>query len=231
VLQPSNASLQDISDLRVRFESIFHRSLHLRDKKLKASVKLEDALVECFSTLSPKSRDEEFEDIVYFILDLYQAHGVPVVLSEVDVDQMAVELRTVLEEYASKITGSTSCQNGDSHIFLILDKNLQGLPWESIPALRGKSVSRIPNMAFLHDRLELAKLKAGESAAETIDRVTVDPRRTLVMLNPSGDLKGTESRFEGWVQDMKKVGWRSVVGRAPSEQEFADALARDELVM
>ena len=41
----------------------------------------------------------------------------------------------------------------DSHVFLVLDKHLQGIPWECIYSLKGKSVSRIPSYSFLLDRL------------------------------------------------------------------------------
>jgi len=42
--------------------------------------------------LYTKCRDEELEDIVYFVLDLYQYHGVPVAVSEVDIDQVVIDL-------------------------------------------------------------------------------------------------------------------------------------------
>lgn len=50
----------------------------MRDKRQKASVRLDDSLVNCFASLSPKCRDEELEDVIYFILDLYQFHGIPI---------------------------------------------------------------------------------------------------------------------------------------------------------
>ena len=51
-------------------------------------MQLDDALLECFATLSSKCREEEVEDLVYFILDIYQVHGVPVALAELDIDQV-----------------------------------------------------------------------------------------------------------------------------------------------
>ena len=39
------------------------------------------------------------------------------------------------------------------HIILILDKFAQQIPWESIPSLRGKPVSRLPSVLFLIDRI------------------------------------------------------------------------------
>lgn len=53
------------------------------------TAQLNNALLECFATLSSKCRDEEIEDLVYFILDIYQFHGVPVALAELDIDQVS----------------------------------------------------------------------------------------------------------------------------------------------
>jgi separase len=227
-----------IADMRTRLDKVFKRSLHSQERKQKTKIRLDDNLLECFSTLSPKCRDEELEDLVYFILDLYQFHGVPVAISEVDVDQVVVDLRTALEEHAVKARGKVA-PGEDSHMFLVLDKNVQGIPWESIPILRGQSVSRIPSMDFLVDRLEFVKWQKGASGRGSegdreentmIDRAVVNPRSTYYVLNPSGDLKGTEGRFS-WLKEMNSFGWEGTIGRPPSEQQFLDALSRKDLVM
>lgn len=226
-----------LAALRARIEKAFKRGLSTRDRKHRAGIRLDDALVECLAALSPKCKDEELEDVVYFVLDLYQFHGVPVVLSEVDVDQLAVDLRTALEEHAlvADTRDSAGQETQDEHLFLILDKNVQGIPWESLPILRGRSVSRIPDLSFLVDRLELARgtRDAGATACGAdVDRAAVDPRSAYYVLNPSGDLKATEGRFAPWLADMKKkVGWSGIVGRAPSEQELLHALEHKELVV
>jgi separase len=227
-----------ITDLRTRLDKVFKRSLHSQERKQKVKIRLDDNLLRCFSTLSPKCRDEELEDLVYFILDLYQFHGIPVAISEVDVDQVVVDLRTALEEHAVKAKGKIVPEE-DNHMFLVLDKNVQGIPWESIPILRGRSVSRIPSIDFLMDRLEFAKWQKGaghrsrgDRGNDTpIDRATVDPKKTYYVLNPSGDLKGTEGRFSSWLTEMNKLGWEGSIGRPPSEQQFLDALTRKDLVM
>ena len=209
-------------------------------------VMLDDAMIECFSTLSAKCRDEELEDLVYFVLDLYQFHGVPVAIAEVDIDQVVVDLRTVLEETCMKkakeknfstrvISGSTepSSTPSDEHLFLVLDKNVQGLPWESMPILRGRSVSRIPGVDFLHDRVAFAKLKreARGQIHKPEDGAAVDASSGYYILNPSGDLGRTEDRFRDWSKDMRKMGWDGVVGRPVSEQEFVNALRTRDLVV
>jgi separase len=117
---------------------------------------------------------------------------------------------------------------------LVLNRCLQEIPWESLPILRGRSVSRIPNVDFLVDRLEFAQRhnQSGSRNSEQFDGHTqLDSSRTFYVLNPSGDLEGTERRFSPWLKSMRIVGWDGIIGRAPSEQELSNALLRNELFM
>lgn len=219
-------------NFRVRLEGAFQRALVAMDKKQLNAVQLDDSLLECFISLSPKCRSEELEDLVYFVLDLYQFSGISIAIAEVDVDQLAVDIRTALEELTASSQGSIK-PIPDNHMFLILDKNIQGLPWESIPVLRGESVSRIPDMRFLLDRLDLADRQWGgkKPRGPGADRARVDPRKTFYVLNPGGDLTGTEGRFDGWLKEMKGVGWKGMTSQAPSEQQFLNALETQDLVL
>ena len=61
-------------------------------------------------------------------------------------------------------------------------------PWESIPCLRDKSVSRMPNFTLTLNALQ----KHGHS-------LQVDSCHTFYLLNPSGDLLHTEKEFQGFV--------------------------------
>ena len=201
------------------------------DKKQPNAVQLDDSLLECFISLSPRCRSEELEDLVYFVLDLCQFSGLSVEIAEVDIDQATIDLRAALEELAASSQDLIK-PIPDNHMFLILDKNIQGLPWESIPVLRGESVSRIPDMRFLLDRLDLAGYqRAGKPRGGNVDRARVDPRKTFYVLNPSGDLKGTEGRFKDWLRGMKGVGWKGLTSQAPSEQQFLNALQTQDLVL
>jgi separase len=141
-----------------------------------------------------------------------------------------VQMRTVLEQFAAKLKERQVKAEEDSHLFLVLDRNVQGIPWENIPILRGRSVSRIPSIDFLMDQLQFASLKQGVGLHQT-DKAVVDARNTFYILNPSGDLKGTEGRLKGWLTGMHSVGWEGIVGRPPSEQQFLNALSRKDLVM
>jgi separase len=87
-------------------------------------------------------------------------------------------------------------------------------------------------MRFLLDRLDLGDYqREGKSKGPGADGARVDPRKTFYVLNPAGDLKGTEGRFNDWLKEMKEVGWKGLTSHAPSEQEFLDALKTQDLVL
>ena len=226
-----------LSSIRKSFEKVFKSILGSKEKKCrKGKLKLDDGLLELFATLPPNCRDEELEDIIYFVLDLYHFHGVSIALAEVDVDVAAVDLRTALEEHHARMKGRIVPEL-DAHTFLVLDKSMQPFPWESTPVLKGKSISRVPSLAFITDRLALARFQGGlsldhdEGQTAKVDRARVDPSKGYFVLNPGGDLVRTEERFKGWADEMKAVGWDGVVGAPPSELQFLNALERRELVV
>ncbi|VDC05614.1 unnamed protein product [Peniophora sp. CBMAI 1063] len=227
--EPVDMPAEVLADFRARLDKVFKRALATQKKK-QTRVQLDDSLLACIATLPAKSRDEELEDLVYYILDLYQFHGVQVAIAEVDVDQVVVDLRAALEEHAHKMRGRTKAVP-DAHTFLVLDKNVQGIPWESIPTLRGHSVSRIPSVDFLLDRLDLVRWRRGDGPNTTtpVDRADIDVCNAFYVLNPSGDLTGTEKRFADWLRTMERAGWEGIVGKKPSEQQVVDALGRKDL--
>jgi separase len=220
-----------LQDLKQAFEKVFIEALRPQMQKQSLSVKLDDALTECFSTLSPDCREEELEDLVYFILDLLQFHGAPIAAAEVDIDSVTMDLRMMLEVHAVKMKRAGVKEVEDNHLFLVLDRTVQTIPWESIPILRGRSVSRIPSVEFLVDRLQYASSQKTFDGRIRTDRAVVDPRKAYYVLNPSGDLQGTEGRFKDWLAKMRGVGWQGVVGKPPTEQQFSDALLKKDLVM
>ncbi|KIO19106.1 hypothetical protein M407DRAFT_31256 [Tulasnella calospora MUT 4182] len=215
--EPSDTSAEALNSLRTKIDKVFKRNRVVpQDKKSHLRLRLDDSIVECFSNLSPKCRDEEFEDLIYFLV---------------------VDLRTVLEEYSAK-SRRESTTHPDHHLFLALDKNLQGLPWESIPILRGRSVSRIPSISFLLDRVDLVRHQQGQAIASrsstgapSPDRTTVDPLKTFYILNPSGDLKNTQSTFEPKFKDLEKLGWKGITGRPPTEEEMLQGFQKSDLML
>ncbi|KAJ1311860.1 hypothetical protein OPQ81_010320 [Rhizoctonia solani] len=233
---PHVHSSDTLSLLRSRLDKAFKRN-GIGSDKASSRPKLDKGLLDCFSSISPKCRDEELEDLAYFILDLYQLHGISIALSDVDIDTLVVDLRNALEEHTLKTTPRPT-QVEDHHMFLVLDKNAQQIPWESIPVLRGRSVSRIPSISFLVDRIQLARHRQGlpfvpsdsKSDAHQIDRITIDPKRVRYVLNPKGDLKHTEKQFSPWLKRMtKEAGWSGTISRIPTEEEMARSLSGSDL--
>lgn len=123
--------------------------------------------------------------------------------------------------------------NPEQHLFLILDKAVQSFPWESIPCLRKRSISRIPSLAFLRDRIDLAATRHGDDeAVEHPHEITVDATRTSFLLNPGGDLGSTQAAFQPWLEKMQgEAGWSGIVGRVPSDEEVKVALSTNDLFL
>ncbi|KAI6000295.1 peptidase family C50-domain-containing protein [Pisolithus orientalis] len=250
ILGPSaNLAPNLLDDLRVRLDKVLSRILSSSNTKKRqpkstatsapSSIsRLSEPFLNCLASLPSSCKDEELEDLLCFMFDLYHLHGVPVAISEIDMDHAVVDLRTALCEHRAVRKKAEKKGNAvdDDHIFLVLDRRLQGIPWESIPVLRGRSVSRIPSLNFLLDRVQFAALQSPERGSDsqeepTVDRISIDPRKAYYILNPSGDLKGTEGRFAPWLKQMHSVGWDGITGHAPSEQQFLNALSQKDLVI
>ena len=89
--------------------------------------------------------------------------------------------------------------NDNQHVILILDKYVQMLPWESLPCLRNKSVSRLPSISFLRDRILLMKYQ-NNGDSSNIDKYFIEPQKAFYILNPDQDLKNTQNKFEDFVK-------------------------------
>lgn len=211
-----------LQTFRERLDRIFEAALSSSGSR-STKVKLNDTLLACFATLSSTSKDEEIEDLVYFVLDVYQFHGIAVALAELDFDQIGVDVKSALSDLEA---AQGERPPSDEHLLLALDKNVQGLPWESIPILRGRAVSRIPSLPFLLDQVALSKY-----VQQPTGHFTIDATRTRFFLNPSGDLTGTQSRFDDRLAALEKRGWTGIRGRAPSSDDMVSALTTSELVM
>lgn len=139
-------------------------------------------------------------------------------------------------------------------ITLVLDSELQGLPWESLPVLRGFETYRMPSVGgiralFIHQQLASATfsthLLTNKSKGRTglqIDRSfpqteqlyagsvaepSVDPYNTYYVLNPSGDLAKTQQAFEEWFKE--NLGWEGKVGQVPTIKEYVAGLQKHDL--
>lgn len=113
-------------------------------------------------------------------------------------------------------------------VLLMLDWDLQDIPWESFPSLLGESVYRVPSLAAAAASLAAAAASNSTPAAERapVPRA-VDLERTWYVLNPSGDLPSTQKTFQGWFSG--NPGWEGVSGRVPNPAEHLAALSTHDL--
>ncbi|MCO5581050.1 hypothetical protein L7F22_034925 [Adiantum nelumboides] len=163
-------------------------------------------------------------------MDAYQFNGVPVAVDEVDLDQSVVDVRSALESLRSKRSQRRQRpqmeeeEENAEHLFLILDRDTCAIPWESIPTLRSRAVSRIPSMAFLEDRL----VELRGARGKTID---VEMAKKFYLINPAGDLTRTQERFEPLLAKDGKGQWTGIAGRTPLLDEYANALSSNDVVV
>ena len=178
-----------------------------------------EEILEAFFALDKAATNEDLEDLFYFVVDSFQFAGVQIALDEIDVDQAVVDVRTVLDEYLQ----AKAPPPPNQHLFLILDKELHSFPWESLPSLAGQSVSRLPSLSFLRDRLELYK-----RSPTFLNAISIDSKKVFYTLNPGSDLVSTQKEFSEW---LTATGWTGIIGRKPMEEEIRKALSRHDLFL
>ncbi|XP_072927307.1 separin [Hemitrygon akajei] len=120
------------------------------------------------------------------------------------------------------LTGRHTRQS--SQLILMLDKDLQRLPWESMPLLRGGRVSRLPSFQFL-----LGYTITKKHQLKSVMTKGVDPGNVFYVLNPQGNLPNTEKTFKAWFE--RKEGWDGVVGRGPSQEQLKSVLCNRDLYL
>ncbi|XP_075055270.1 separin [Mixophyes fleayi] len=113
-------------------------------------------------------------------------------------------------------------QPTEGHLVLVLDMHLQKLPWESMPCLLTRSVTRLPSLHFL---LNYGLLKKHQPQSTLVHGV--DPKKTFYVLNPHSNLPGTEERFRDWFKN--EPGWKGVIRSSPKSEEIQSALTKQDL--
>lgn len=216
VLNNSILDTVAFDNFRSSFAKIIFKYVPLRQNR---SIDLDARILHLFTDLGQVDDDESLElmeDLLYFVLDIYQFHGESIAYDEIDIDQMVVEVQTALETYFRSAIQDCS----DQHLVLILDKSLHMFPWESLPCLSKKSVSRVPSIAILRSLLE---------QQQEPSRIVVERAKGHFVLNPGGDLRTTETTFSKTLSDLP--GWSGVVAKRPLENEIVSFLESGSVYM
>ncbi|KAI9724848.1 MAG: hypothetical protein M1812_000124 [Candelaria pacifica] len=224
--------------LLARFQSSFQivldRYLPSRQKtkgRIKSNrVNLDSRILELFVGLGDATNeeldlDEPLTDLLYFVVDILQFQGERNAYDEIDFDSIVVETHDALRQYheSAKVL---SVDDSSQHTILILDKSLHVFPWESLPVLRGLSVSRLPSLSCLRDRLMIQKQQAH---AGGLDGYHINRSNGTYVMNPAGDLKSTQKTFEKSLNSLDD--WQAIVQRGPSELELKNALETRDLLL
>lgn len=230
MFSPSSHESNLISRFQETLQSILDRNLPSRQKQTKSGkpphMILDSQVIELFVGLGdPNATDleEELTDLLYFIIDILQFHGETNAYDEIDFDAMIVEIQDALRSYHAAANDTIS-PAGSRHIILVLDKALHSFPWESLPCMKGQAVSRVPSLSFLQDRV-LQQRARGSSD----ERFTVSPSIGTYVLNPSGDLTATQSRFEQPLANL--TTWEPIVNREPTEAELETSLLEKDIFL
>ena len=192
----------------------------------KKYVVLSDQVLELFVLLGHSDEaelDDAITDLLYFVIDILRLNGEINAYDEIDFDVLVLEVFDALRAYHG--SQNLSRDNEQTHIILILDKELQCFPWESLPFLSSRSISRIPSIDELAALTE--KLVKSDSHPSSLK---VSRKSGSIMLNPSGDLVATQERFEPTF-DSQLQNFDRITGTVPTEQDFLSCLTDHDLFL
>ena len=216
---------------------------HSKTKNGRERIQLNSHVLELFIALGNpdgSELDELIMDLLYFVVDILQFQGELNAYDEIDFDVMVVEVMDALRGYHDHIsTPLPGKEEERGHTILILDNALHAFPWESLPCLQGQSVSRMPSLECLDDRLQRLKRqkqKAGSSnspcGSNTLVGLYIDATSNhgAYILNPSSDLTSTQATFLPCFQ-THLPSYTSIINRVPSESEFESCLREHNLCL
>lgn len=234
--------------------SILDKYLPSRQKRGKGkqagTVTLDPHILRLFVNLgcpdSGNDIDDQVLDLLYFVVDIYQFNGERNAYDEIDLDnvsqpcgaayflaqtqQVVTETLEALRSYHQAVEWNGNLQE-QRHTILILGKRLHGFPWESLPALKGQSISRLPSLSCLRDRV-LGQRGKGMKRSDTFNQGSTFriPRDDgAFILNPAGDLKSTQEKFEDSLGELPH--WQGISQREPLESELRAFLESHELFL
>ncbi|XP_031390814.1 separase isoform X2 [Punica granatum] len=109
---------------------------------------------------------------------------------------------------------------------LVLDCEVQMLPWENFPILRSQEVYRMPSVGSISVTIDRSRNRREHVGKVAAAFPFIDPLDAFFLLNPGGDLRSTQIEFENWFRDHKLEG---KVGSPPATEELARALQQHDL--
>ncbi|KAF3000771.1 hypothetical protein E8E13_005020 [Curvularia kusanoi] len=220
-----------LATFRKAFEDMLNRHLPSRSKKTQPKpVVLDTRVLELFIGLGDIAGeeldvDEELTDLIYFVVDILQFNGEANAIDEIDFDAMVIATQDALRAYHSD---AQSTPSSTPHTILMLDNSLHGFPWESLPCLQKLSVSRLPSLAALRERL--LSLRPSTTAQAAPGHYIPASTGGTSILNPGGDLANTSKTLQPVINALQGQ-WTHIHSRPPTEPEFSTALGTQPLLL
>lgn len=137
-------------------------------------------------------------------------------------------------------------------VVLVLDEQLQAIPWEGLPCFRGHAVTRVPAVPFVFAALEAswdggsayadASSSKGKGKGKGKGRGKPEPARNFeqpwipskhgvrpgkgyYVLDPEANLPHTRKQLGPVFEGLeRRLGWSGVQGVAPTEEDMAQTL-------
>jgi len=190
-------------------------------------VEIHDHILEIFLALGDLEEDDLDDaiiDLLYFVVDIFQFDGERNAYDEIDWDAMLVDILDAL-----RVPYTVQPAQPSRHTILILDKELESFPWESLPCLINHPVSRMPSLSSLFDRLTEIRAQRGHEHALTISKSTA---HVGSIINPSGDLTSTQTLFEPILESHIPASQSTHMTNAPpSEPQFSSLLGTSDILL
>ncbi|KAJ8471851.1 hypothetical protein OPV22_026194 [Ensete ventricosum] len=129
-------------------------------------------------------------------------------------------VKEALAEYAEQVAREP--------VIIVLDSDVQMLPWENLPILRSQEVYRMPSVSSIFLTLDKSCSHHKRDSGFGTIIPAVDPLNAYYLLNPSGDLNDTQLEFEQWFRNQELEG---KAGNLPDTKELIMALQNHDLFL
>lgn len=191
-----------IEVFKAGLEQLISTHIEFKDMTLDDSASrgyIDTKLCKIILSLGPDVSYNDLEDIIYFILSSYQYTGSNIDYSSLSLETISDTLVALIRDFYRSIRKVPSLHN-PKHIILILDRNLQFFPWESMSTLRSLPSCRLPTLSFLRDHLLKLSISGESREVEETPYTSVDPSNCFYLLNPGNDLSTTQKTFKLYLE-------------------------------
>ncbi|KAF9612496.1 hypothetical protein IFM89_000418 [Coptis chinensis] len=91
-------------------------------------------------------------------------------------------------------------------VIMVLDSDVQMLPWENLPVLRKEEVYRMPSVGSISALINLTFYYQGQFGGHDATFPSIDPLDAFYLLHPTDNSNCRKGEFEDWLRDKKLKG-------------------------